>query len=248
MSKARDLANAADVLDDVSATELGHLNGVTSAIQTQLDAKTTKSTLTTTGDIYYASAANTPARLGIGTASQILAVNSGATAPEWVAAPSSGGMTVIASGSLSGASVVLSSIAQTYNNLQLVIRGFRPSSSNQELQIRFNNDSGAKYRNLVFSQGTSNPYTFPSDSIITQGQNNSTSNSFIIVDFFDYTNTTTWKFAKTSSFTNDQTTSTSANWLNVNTLFSGTAAVTSIGLIPVSGNFAAGTYILYGVK
>jgi 4-aminobutyrate aminotransferase-like enzyme len=83
MSKARDLANAADVLDDVSATELGYLDGVTSAIQTQLDAKTAKSTLTTTGDIYYASAANTPARLGIGTASQVLQVNSGATAPEW---------------------------------------------------------------------------------------------------------------------------------------------------------------------
>jgi hypothetical protein len=39
MSKARDLANAADVLDDVSATELGHLDGVTSAIQTQLNQK-----------------------------------------------------------------------------------------------------------------------------------------------------------------------------------------------------------------
>jgi hypothetical protein len=53
-------------------------------VQTQIDSKTAKSTLTTTGDIYYASAANTPARLGIGTASQVLQVNSGATAPEWV--------------------------------------------------------------------------------------------------------------------------------------------------------------------
>ena len=41
--------------------------------------------LTTTGDVLYASAANTPARLGIGTARQQLATNSGATAPEWVA-------------------------------------------------------------------------------------------------------------------------------------------------------------------
>lgn len=41
--------------------------------------------LTTTGDILYASAANTPARLAIGTARQQLATNSGATAPEWVA-------------------------------------------------------------------------------------------------------------------------------------------------------------------
>jgi len=83
MSKARDIASAAPAPSTVSATEIGYLDGVTSAIQTQLDAKTAKSTLTTTGDIYYASAANTPARLGIGTASQVLQVNSGATAPEW---------------------------------------------------------------------------------------------------------------------------------------------------------------------
>lgn len=39
---------------------------------------------TTIGDIAYASAANALSRLGIGTAGQILAVNSGATAPEWI--------------------------------------------------------------------------------------------------------------------------------------------------------------------
>ena len=65
MTKARDLANASTALSAVSATELAFVDGVTSAIQTQLDAKTAKATLTTTGDIYYASGANTPARLGI---------------------------------------------------------------------------------------------------------------------------------------------------------------------------------------
>jgi hypothetical protein len=44
--------------------------------------------LTTAGDIMYASSASNPARLGIGTAGQVLTVNSGATAPEW-AAPAS---------------------------------------------------------------------------------------------------------------------------------------------------------------
>ncbi|HKZ20299.1 MAG TPA: hypothetical protein VJQ57_09330 [Acidimicrobiia bacterium] len=39
--------------------------------------------LTTTGDTLYASAANTASRLAIGTAGQVLKVNSGATAPEW---------------------------------------------------------------------------------------------------------------------------------------------------------------------
>jgi hypothetical protein len=39
MSKARDLANAGTALTTVSATELGYLDGVTSAVQTQLNAK-----------------------------------------------------------------------------------------------------------------------------------------------------------------------------------------------------------------
>jgi len=116
MTKARDLANASTALGAVSATELafldgvtsavqtqidgkqavnanvsttelGYLDGVTSAIQTQLDAKTAKSTLTTTGDIYYASGANTPARLGIGSSAQVLTVASGI--PSW-ATPAGG--------------------------------------------------------------------------------------------------------------------------------------------------------------
>ena len=39
MTKARDLANASTALSAVSATELGYVDGVTSAIQTQLNAK-----------------------------------------------------------------------------------------------------------------------------------------------------------------------------------------------------------------
>jgi hypothetical protein len=39
MSKARDLANAGTALTTVSATELGYLDGVTSAVQTQIDAR-----------------------------------------------------------------------------------------------------------------------------------------------------------------------------------------------------------------
>jgi hypothetical protein len=39
MTKARDIANAGTALTTVSATELGYLDGVTSAVQTQIDAK-----------------------------------------------------------------------------------------------------------------------------------------------------------------------------------------------------------------
>ena len=47
MSKARDLANAGTALTSVSATELGYLDGVTSAVQTQIDTKAASSTAAT---------------------------------------------------------------------------------------------------------------------------------------------------------------------------------------------------------
>ena len=81
MTKARDLANSAAAFSAVSATELGYVDGVTSAIQTQLDAKIAKTLTSTTGDMIYASAANTPARLGIGSSAQVLTVASGI--PSW---------------------------------------------------------------------------------------------------------------------------------------------------------------------
>jgi hypothetical protein len=42
--------------------------------------------MTTTGDVIYSSSGSTPARLGIGTAGQVLTVNSGATVPVWAVA------------------------------------------------------------------------------------------------------------------------------------------------------------------
>jgi hypothetical protein len=48
MSKARDLANAGTALTSVSATELGYVDGVTSAIQTQIDTKLATATASST--------------------------------------------------------------------------------------------------------------------------------------------------------------------------------------------------------
>ena len=50
---------------------------------------------TTAGDIDYYTSSTAKARIAIGTAGQLLAVNAGATAPEWIAAPAAGGGKVL---------------------------------------------------------------------------------------------------------------------------------------------------------
>jgi hypothetical protein len=54
MSKARDIASAAPAPSTVDATEIGYLDGVTSAIQTQINTKASSSTPILTGPILIA--------------------------------------------------------------------------------------------------------------------------------------------------------------------------------------------------
>ena len=129
MTKARDIASAIPAPSTVSATELGYLDGVSSALQTQLDAKTAKSTLTTTGDIYYASAANTPARLAIGSTSNVLTVAGGI--PSW-AAPAAGGKVLqVVEGTLTAA---FSSSNNAFHDVGLSV-SITPSSASSKVLL-----------------------------------------------------------------------------------------------------------------
>jgi hypothetical protein len=166
MSKARDIASAAPAPSTVSATELGYVDGVTSAIQTQLDAKTAKSTLTTTGDIYYASAANTPARLGIGSTGNVLTVASGI--PSW-SAPSSGALTLISSTTYSSSSAhsVNDVFSATYDNYLILINTDSASTGsdmNMRLRVSGSDNSSSNYYWATVGNNAVNSAYDPSNS------------------------------------------------------------------------------------
>lgn len=60
-------------------TQIGYLSTTTSDVQTQLDAKQLRSTLTTKGDLYVATASNTVARQGVGTDGFVLTAKASET-------------------------------------------------------------------------------------------------------------------------------------------------------------------------
>ena len=89
-----------------------------------LDTTGMTNPMTTTGDVIYSSSGSTPARLGIGTAGQVLKVNSGATAPEWGAASSASGLTLISTTTIgSGVSSVnvTGAFSATYDNYLITL-------------------------------------------------------------------------------------------------------------------------------
>jgi len=202
---------------------------------------------TTLGDLAYrSSTANVKTRLGLGTAGQVLTVNSGATAPEWAL---SGGMTLISTTTLSGASITLSSIPATYRNLQLVVRNYRPATDMIELNIRVNSDAGANRHAVATAYGTGTSATFNSTySQVAPAADNGASDGLVIVNFLDYTNTTTWKIFDSLALTNNETTSTNMNRSRYHGAYNQLAAISSLDILPTSGNFTSGTALLYGVK
>ena len=150
------------------------------------------------------------------------------------------------------ASVTFSSIPSTYTDLVL-LTSIRCSTTEDTAYLRFNNDSGANYsfRRLI-SDGT----TASSSSATAQAQ--------LALQFMAQSNYTANTFSnnavyipniassnqKSASFDSvNETNATNPRMLIAAGLWSGTAAINRLDLIPGLGNFAQySTFTLYGVS
>jgi len=203
---------------------------------------------TTLGDLAYrSSTANVKTRLGLGTAGQVLQVNSGANAPEW-ATFSANSMTSLASGNLSSTSVTLSSISQSYNTLILEIRNMYVNTENG-LRIRLNGTSGTSYQRtaIISSSATASNATGLSGFNIDGDVPNTSVGMNFSMEIDLYTNATTPKLITY------QATDLNNGPSNVMAVgrFASNSAITSITITTAAGTAtfnAAGTYVLWGVK
>ena len=162
------------------------------------------------------------------------------------AAPSSGSLTSIASGSLSGTEVSITSIPATYKSLRLDVFSYQPSS-NSELYLRVNNDSSAIYAG---KNASGSNYVTGNNSIIASRPQNSTGTSFFATYlFYNYANTATLKQIYCFNVANSTTTVTNVSFDDELAQANITAAISSIQIrIDGTKTFTAGTYVLYGVN
>lgn len=163
------------------------------------------------------------------------------------AAFTSGGMTVLASGSLSGTSTTISSIPATYTNLVLVVRDFFTVNSS-ELYLRCNgNSTGGVHGSGWMSMGSTSITNQASgqQQVNTPLTRTSDNNTFAYFEIFDYTNSMNKKgmFYTQTELQNDNRNAMGHFYVNI------TSAINSVTFLSAnSDSFSGGTYIIYGVK
>jgi hypothetical protein len=200
------------------------------------------------GDLVAGSATNDAAVLAVGTNGQVLTADSTAATGLAYTTISAGGMTLIETLTLSGASTTSSTIPGTYKHLQLVFRRALPATDGAYLRVRFNGDSGTKYR--VSGLKEQLDYDFNASQVdVGNARDNSVSQSSEIITIYDYTSTTTWKNLISTGIVNNPTTTANYNgYSSYGGQIGITSAITSVTVLFSSGNITSGTCLIYGVS
>jgi hypothetical protein len=228
---------------------------IDSTVFTNAGAAINKSIVDAKGDLIAATGSDAVTRVAVGTNGQYLkADNTASGGVSWDTLPSSGSLTLINTGgtTLSGASVTISSIPSTYTNLYLIVEDFLPATDQAVLWLRINGDNGSnRYYNAYFSDsGTmqGNGRTLDDTKLVlVPAQFSTSTNSLATALLPNYKNTVTFKTAIIHSVSNYNGT-TGVALVGQIGVFNQTGAITSLVLLPSTGNFTSGTAYLYGVN
>ena len=191
---------------------------------------------TTSGDLDYYTSSTAKARIGIGSTGQVLTVAAGV--PSWAA--SAGGMTLLSTTNLSSTTTTVSSINQTYNDLLIVVRGYRYSAG-AILRVNLNGQVAYAQTNGVYAGGTATAVNNAVDgtSTVSPGANTSCINYYVS----QYSNATSLKGIQCYGFNSSTAVNLAGAWQL-------TGAITSVDVTTSAGTstFTAGQVLIYGVK
>jgi hypothetical protein len=241
-----------DLVKDGAAAIRSLGTAIDSTVFTNAGAAINKTIVDAKGDIIAATAADTVSRLAVGANDTVLTADSStATGLKW-AASASGGMTLISTTTLSGATVTLSSIPQTYNHLQLVIFGVTNATADGSFRIAPNAETTLCFQqflkggdDLVEQQtGTYITLTSPSGGNLIDRTN---ANNGFVLDIFNYTSTTARKNFQSNGFGRINATNSRGATI-LNGVYASSSAVSSLVISNSGGDLSAGTVLLYGVK
>jgi hypothetical protein len=217
---------------------------IDSTVFTNAGAAIAKTIVDAKGDIIAATAADTVARLAVGTNDHVLTADSStATGLKWAAA-AGGGMTLISTTSLTGASTVLSSIPQTYNSLFLVMYGVTNATADGVFAIEANSSVNSAY--TAVTNATTSTNTGSLRLSATTNPWRTDTNNVWQVRYDNYTSTTNYKAVSWTGLYRDF----NEVWFTVigGGGFRDNTAITSLQIKNYGGNLSTGTALLYGVK
>tara|TARA_R110000868_G_scaffold55371_3_gene172098 strand:+ start:173 stop:892 length:720 start_codon:yes stop_codon:yes gene_type:complete len=197
---------------------------------------------TTLGDIAYrSSSANVKTRLGIGSTGNVLTVAGGV--PTWAAPAAGGAYTSIATGSLSGSSVTISSISGSYKHLYLQVLNAQASSG--RIGLRINGDSTGVYAYNRINMDETAATATTSATQINVGVDLSSVTNRQHTFFIENYATTSYKPITVAFRTNTGGASSSNGWGS----FNSDTAYTSLTIVNTDAvSYTAGTYTLFGVN
>lgn len=201
--------------------------------------------LTTKGDLFTFTTVD--ARLGVGANGTVLTADSAESSGLKWATPAAGGMTLLSTTTLSGASTTISSISQDYKDLQIVISGVTNATADGNFGMDPNSNSGLAY--TVWSRGATLNNSAAESLWLNyfntyQPLRTSAANNWTLT-LNNYADTTQYKsFSYFGGYT------TSVNLyptIGYGTIATNTA-ISSLLFKNTGGNLSTGTVKIYGVK
>ena len=254
------------ITDGLAASTIGSGTLAEARLPTVTVAKGgTNLTSFTAGDVLYATGSTTLAKLAKGSASQVLTMNSGATAPEWAAA-AGGATAVVARGSISGSPsevIVDGCFTSAYKFYELWIADLHSNGNNGIwLQMRNSNATvtGSNYRSFshhpmmrASSTFTDNMHNGWGDAFWEIHGNANVYNHVVSAMcgkiFFPWAdNISTYNKIQWSTFAQESSTTGQYNLFNGAGIYAGYHQYDGFRLYPSSGTFEEGEYTVIGYK